>query len=144
MKTTNKVLIGSVIGVAAIGAIATSTLAYRGDYNQKGPNYSPERHEIMEQAFENNDYNTWKEQMAGRGRVTEVINEENFEQFAEAHKLAEEGNYDEADQIRAELGLRTRNGETQGEGYGQGRGHGRGQGQGMGQGLRDGSCLTQE
>ncbi len=36
-----------------------STEAYRGDPNVKGPNYSQERHEAMEKAFEKKDYEAW-------------------------------------------------------------------------------------
>lgn len=83
----------------------TGALAYQGDPGVSGPNCTPERHEAMEQAFENNDYNAWKELMNGKGRVTQVITEENFAQFAQAHQLAEEGNLEEANAIRQELGL---------------------------------------
>ena len=99
--------------------------AYQGDPSVQGPNCTAERHEAMEQAFENNDYNAWKELMSGKGRVTQVVTEENFARFAEAHELAEEGNLDEAKQIRRELGLGL--GNRNGDGSGQGN-----KGQGMG------------
>ena len=76
----------------------------------------------MTQAFENNDYNAWKEQMQGKGRVTQVVNEGNFTRFAEAHELALEGKTDEADQIRQELGLGLGNGSGQGQEKGSGTG----------------------
>ncbi len=133
MKNSKIFLVGTAAFAAVILAGAYSAAqAYRGDYAQKGPGYSEERHQIMEQAFEDNDYNAWKEQMNNRGRVKDVINEENFSRFAEARRLAKEGKYDEADQIRKELGLRTRNGEKVGAGYGKGRGNGEGRGQGYG------------
>jgi len=100
--------------------------AYQGDPSVQGPNCTTERHEAMTQAFENNDYNAWKEQMQGKGRVTQVVNEGNFARFAEAHKLALEGKTDEAMQIRQELGLGL--GNRNGDGSGQGN-----KGQGMGQ-----------
>ena len=125
-------LAGTAAFVAVILAGAYSAAqAYRGDHTQKGPDYSEERHQIMEQAFEGNDYNAWKEQMNNRGRVKDVISEENFSRFAEARRLAKEGKYDEADQIRKELGLRIRNGEKVGAGYGK-RGNSEGRGQGYG------------
>jgi len=99
--------------------------AYRGDPNVQGPNYSAERHEAMTQAFENNDYEAWKAQMQDRGRVTQVVNESNFERFAQAHKLAQEGKLDEAKQIRQELGLGLQNGSGYGSGQGNGQGYGR-------------------
>lgn len=99
--------------------------AYQGDPSVKGPNYSEEKHEAMTNAFENVNYNEWKNQMQGKGRVTEVVNEENFARFAEAHKLAQEGNLEEAKQIRQELGLGLHNGSGYGSGQGNGQGYGR-------------------
>jgi hypothetical protein len=96
---------------------AGATYAYQGDYTQKGPNSTPERHEAMMAAFENTDYEAWSNLMNGKGRVRDVITEENFAQFTEAHNLAQEGKYEEADVIREELGLRTRNGNKMGAHY---------------------------
>lgn len=120
----NKAILG--VSVLALGAgvlftSVPSTLAYRGDPNVQGSNYSPERHEAMVKAFENKDYNAWKSLVQGKGRVTQVINEGNFARFAEMHQLRLEGKTDEANQIRTELGLGLRNGT----GYGQGQGYGR-------------------
>jgi len=97
------------------------TQAYKGDPNVQGPNYTQERHDAMIKAFENKDYNAWKAQMTGRGRVTQVINAENFARFSEAHKLALEGKTEEANQIREELGLGLHNGSGMGQGMGYGR-----------------------
>lgn len=110
-----------VIGGATL--VPSAVEAYRGDPSVLGPNHTEERHEAMTTAFESQDYQSWKEQMQGRGRVTEVITEENFARFAEAHRLALEGKTDEANQIRAELGLGQgqRNGDGQGRGYGKNR-----------------------
>lgn len=96
-------------------------LAYRGDPNVKGPNYTEERHASMEKAFETKDYNTWKTLMAGRGRATRIVNAQNFARFAEAHELAEQGKITEANKIRAELGLGLQNGSGMGQGMGYGR-----------------------
>jgi hypothetical protein len=120
----NKKLLAVSALVLGAGVLLTTTsgvLAYRGDPNVQGPNYSPERHEAMTQAFENNDYNAWKELMQGKGRVTQVVNESNFARFAEAHKLALGGKTEEAKSIRTELGLGLRNGSGQGQGMGYGR-----------------------
>jgi len=97
-------------GVSVLGAGVAK--AYRGDYNQRGPAYNEERHQEMEKAFENNDYESWKNLMDGRGRASQVVNAENFSKFSQAHKLAQEGKYEEADAIRQELGLRTRAGQA--------------------------------
>ena len=123
--TKNNKLIISAFSILTISAIAFTTIssanAYQGDYTKTGPYHTEEREIEMNNAFNNNDYNAWKTLMNGRGRVSEIINEENFSKFAEAHKLANEGKYEEADKIREELGLRTRNslGQENGHRYGQ-------------------------
>ncbi|MBT4277656.1 hypothetical protein HOD96_02840, partial [Candidatus Falkowbacteria bacterium] len=83
MKQESKLRIGAaaLVALVATTGIAVSTFAYQGDPNVKGPDYTPERHEAMTQAFENVDYNAWKEargETKGKGRMMEVINEENF------------------------------------------------------------------
>lgn len=102
------------ITLAAISAFPGIASAYRGDPLVKGPNYSIERHEAMLKAFENKDYTAWANLMQGRGRVTQVVNKDNFAKFAEAHKLALQGKTTEAQKIRQELGLGLHNGSGQG------------------------------
>lgn len=106
------------LGVAGVSATA---LAYRGDATVKGPNYTEERHEAMEKAFENKDYNAWKNLMQGKGNVTRVVTEENFAKFAEVHELMEEGKTAEAQKLRQELGLGLHSGA--GKGMGEVTGH---------------------
>lgn len=109
------------IGASAllIGAsllFPAAAAAYQGNPAIKGPNYTAERHEAMEKAFEAKDFAAWKTLMNGRGRVSQVINEGNFAKFAEAHELAEQGKTAEAIQIRQELGLGMHNGSGSGNG----------------------------
>lgn len=125
MKKSKKLFLG--LGMLALtlgisGAIASTTSAYRGDPSVKGPNYSVERHTAMEKAFEANDYLAWKNLMQDRGRVAQVINKDNFAQFAEAHELAEKGDLEGAQKIRQELGLGLKDGSMQGMRNGFGRG----------------------
>jgi len=110
MKKTALVLGALVLGLGSIGLLASTTSAYQGDPNIKGPNYSVERHEAMIKAFDNKDYTAWKNLMQGKGRVTQVINQDNFGKFAEAHQLSLQGKTAEAQKIRQELGLGLRNG----------------------------------
>jgi hypothetical protein len=124
----NKKILG-LVGVAtlALGAlviIPNITQAYRGDATVKGPNYTVERHDAMEKAFDNKDFTAWQKLMTGRGRVTQVINKDNFAKFAEIHKLSEEGKTVEDQKLRAELGLGLHNGQGKGQGQGMGRGMG--------------------
>lgn len=120
----NKVILTAfalALGTGTLFATTSNVFAYRGDPNIQGPNYSQERHEQMEQAFEKNDYNAWKALVQTRGRVTQVINEQNFNRFAEMHELREEGKIEEANQIRQELGLGLQDGSGAGQRMGGGR-----------------------
>lgn len=121
MRNKNVALVGLALAVVAVAGSYSMASAYRGDYTQKGPNYSPERHAIMEKAFQTNDYNLWKSQMNNGMGATRVINENNFAKFAEARRLALAGDYAQANKIRAELGLGNGRG---GNGYGAGNGTG--------------------
>lgn len=96
--------------LGSVGLLASTANAFQGDPNVKGPNYTPERHEDMTKAFSSNDYNSWKNLMSGRGRVSQVVNQENFSKFAEAHKLALAGDLEGAKKIRQEIGLGLQNG----------------------------------
>ena len=125
----NKKMLGLIrIATLAFGALVmlpSVTQAYRGDMAVKGPNYTAEGHEAMEKAFDNNDFASWQKLMAGRGRVTQLVNKDNFAKFAEIHKLTEEGKIAEAKILRTELGLGLHNGQGKGLGQGTGRGMGR-------------------
>lgn len=118
-----KLLAASVLtlGAGILFATTSGVSAYRGDPNVQGPNYTIERHEAMTKAFENKDYNAWKEQMQGRGRVTQMVNENNFAKFTEMRQLMLNGKTAEANAIRNELGLGLQNGSGQGQGMGYGR-----------------------
>ena len=100
---------------------AGATYAYQGDPNIQGPNYSPERHEAMTEAFQNKDYETWKNLMEGKGRVKDIITEENFDKFVEMHNLRLAGDIDGSNAIREELGLNKKKGKGAGQGIGGGR-----------------------
>jgi hypothetical protein len=133
MNKTKKILLGLgtlalVLGIS--GAFISSADAFKGDPSVKGPNYSVERHAAMEKAFETNDYTAWKSLMQNNGRVTKVVNKDNFAKFAEAHKLAENGDLSGAQKIRQELGLGLKNGS------------GQGMKNGLGKGLGGGNCMN--
>jgi hypothetical protein len=117
----NKSIIALGIATVVLGSVLAfpkAAEAYRGDATVKGPNYTEERHTAMEKAFETKDYATWKNLMEGKGRVTQVVTQDHFAKFAEAHELFEAGKTQEAVAIRAELGLGLRNGSGQGAGMG--------------------------
>jgi hypothetical protein len=131
-----KIVLGSLTAAVISLGVVGSAFAYQGDSNVQGPNYSPERHTAMTAAFETGNYNSWKELMSGKGRVTQIINETNFTKFAEAHKLAVNGDVAGASTIRAELGL--------GQGSkGKGMKTGNGQGQSKGRGMNNSGARGQ-
>jgi len=106
MKGKTIGIFAAVLAAAMISVVAVS--AYQGDYTKVGPNYDEERHELMQEAFETNDYSTWYELMTEDGRnpkVVDVVTEENFARFAEARIAAMNGDVETAKEIRAELGL---------------------------------------
>ena len=119
---TKIILLGLTVFILG-GSIISPKIAeaYQGDPSVKGPNYSIERHTAMEKVFDHKDYNTWKNLMQGKGRVTQVVNAQNFTKFAQAHELAEQGKIAEANKIKAELGLGLHNGTGMGKGMGFGR-----------------------
>jgi len=125
MKTTSIMVLaalvaaGLLLSAGVVGATDVPSPGY-------GPYHSDERHELMEKAFEENDYEAWKALMTENGRrprVVDVVNEETFGRFSEVHEAMESGDLDRAATIRAELGL--------GQGHGRG-GPGRGYGRGVG------------
>lgn len=129
MKTSKKFLSGTlVLAILAIIPVS-SAFAYQGDPTVEGPDYSSERHVIMEEAFETNDYATWAGQMTDKGRITQMITAENFSLFAEAHALAKSGDLDGSKALRAELGLGLNDGEGKKNGDKSGSGNGQGQSQ---------------
>ncbi len=104
----------TILTAGVLGMSLQVASAYQGDPSVTGPNYSADRHEAMEQAFADGDYEAWRELMNGRGRVLEMVTADNFNEFARAHELAEAGNIEGALEIRQELGL----GQGQRSGYG--------------------------
>jgi len=119
------------LALMVVGLIAATGLvsAYSGDYSIEGPNCNGERHEAMENAFESNDHNAWRELMTKDGRhprVVDVVTESNFETFVRAHEAGKNGNYETAAALRAELGL------NNGQGLRDGAGHSISQGKGQG------------
>lgn len=103
-----------IIGLFAIITLAlvgiTGVIAYRGDFSVKGPNYNEEIHEQLETAIENRDYNTWiaireDNNLPIKGKIFQVINEDNFDMFVRLHEANQNGDTETANTIRTELGL---------------------------------------
>ena len=146
MKNTT---VFGLLALMVVGLVAATGLvsAYRGDYSIEGPNCNGERHEAMENAFELNDYDAWKELMTEDGRhprVVDVVTSSNFAIFVKAHEAGENGDEETAAILRAELGLNNGNGLRDGSGHNISQGKGQGmqhnndgilKNQGLGQGM---------
>lgn len=118
----NKYILASLTGIAVL-AIATPALAYKGNPDVQGPNYTPERHEAMEQVFASGDYQGWHKLMENKAwRLKEVItNEVKFQEFAKAHEAGE----DALTQFRVDNGLNGNMGSGSQRGMRDGSGYGR-------------------
>jgi hypothetical protein len=129
MKTKKTAIL---IGLFVVGVLFATTIAtaYKGDYTTTGPEYTEERHDAMQTAFAELDYDTWAELMTSNGRtprVVEVVNKENFEIFVAAHNAGVAGDTQTAQQLRESLGLRNGAGLQDGDGFKQGQHQGQGQ-----------------
>jgi len=123
IKMKKKTLMSfGIFGVMAILGMSM-VFAYQGDSSVQGPNYSEERHESMQNAFEGLDYDAWVTLMTEDGRhpkIVDVITEENFDDFVEARN---DGTLKE---FKGSLGLglgqmKHGNGEALGKGQGKGQ-----------------------
>lgn len=117
----NKLTVGAaaLVAIIATAGIAASTFAYQGDPSVQGPNLDTATHEAMTAAFENGDYEAWKENKPNeaRGRMMDVVKDDaTFAKFAAIREARLAGDTETADALRAELGL----GQGNGEGHGQG------------------------
>ena len=113
------------LSVLALGIVAllgiSLVAAYQGDYSVKGPSYSSDRHEAMEEIFDNFDYDAWVTLMTEDGRhprVVDIVTEDTFVTFVEAHDALEDGDFDRAAELRSELGLNNGIGLRDGNGFG--------------------------
>ncbi|HLD28003.1 MAG TPA: hypothetical protein VJB67_00100 [Patescibacteria group bacterium] len=96
-------------GVASVGA-------FGGNSGDPKSQIDPQRHQAIITATENGDYQAWSEAVGDRGHITEVITQDNFDQFVRMHQLIKDGDYEGANQIRAELGLQSRGPKVMGFG----------------------------
>ncbi len=131
-KVSAKTTIFGLLAFLVVGLVFSTSLvnAYRGDYSVNGPNYTEERHEAMENAFDIGDYNAWVALMTENERnprVVDVVTESNFHIFVQAHEAGQNGDYETAAALRAELGLNNGNGPRDGTGFGRGMNQGQGQ-----------------
>jgi hypothetical protein len=106
MKKNRFYLLAGVLGLFVTTlAVSSFASAYQGGPNVQGPGYDPVKHEAMVEAIDGGDYQAWVELHQGRGRISEVITEDNFDQFTAMHGMMVDGDYEGANAIRDELGL---------------------------------------
>lgn len=121
IKMENKKML-SVFALGIIALLGVSFVAaYHGDYSVKGPDYSEERQDAMQDAFDNLDYDAWVALMTESGRnprILTIVNEDNFATFVEAHEAGEAGDSARASELRDELGLNNGVGLRNGDGFG--------------------------
>lgn len=106
--TTNK----SRFLTALAGVIITTAVVAAGTNAFSGNNWKGEReakcgasdHDAVAAAIENNDYDAYVS-ASGDCPMAEKITEENFAKLVEAHQLAAEGKFEEAQAIKEELGM---------------------------------------
>lgn len=121
-----KIIVGSMLGLVAMsGAFLVGTLkasADTGTRSQQHVGVSQEKRAGRAQervairtAMESGDYSAWKDAMGNRPNASQITEAE-FVKLQEAHKLAQEGKFDEAQKIRESLGM-----NFQHKGQGQGR-----------------------
>lgn len=131
-----------IMALFLIGMIATGGLVSAYGFKDT-PVFDEERHEAMETAFDNLDYDAWVNLMDGKGRVTEIINENNFATFAQIHEARENDDMKTVDALRAELGLGQKDGKGRRDGMHKGS-RPQASKQGRMQGPRDGSGMRHE
>ena len=120
MKKKTIGILFALMFVAAISMVV-DVAAYRGDYEARSPHQTAERCAEMDGL----DFDGWKELMTQDGRsprvVQEIDTEERYELFVAAREAARNGNFEEAADLRAELGLH--DGHSPKGGVGFRRGH---------------------
>ena len=96
---------------AALGLVITtaavSITTYAAPFSHL---YKAEKFSAVNEALTNNDYAAWVGAVGNHGRFGENITEENFDQFAEMHRLMQAGDVEGAGAIAEQLGLPTQPG----------------------------------
>ena len=114
---------GIAFALIAVFAITLSFMvtAYKGNYDEKGPECTEDRHELIMNAFNELDYDAWKAIMTEKGNTPgalRLVTEENFHLFVKAHEAGKAGNYALANKLRTELGFNNGEGPKNGDGFG--------------------------
>ncbi len=94
-------------GTIGMGIIANAHPSNSNEQNRRWSSSSQvfKLHNQIEDAINNNDYKSWKNAIEDRIRPVDVVTEKNFPQFVKMHNLMKQGQYEEAQKIRDELGI---------------------------------------
>lgn len=104
MKTKYLITTGiSVLTVVLVGAGVASAAQY-GKARENNPNFPPDNHEEVMRAIEDNDYDAWAELMVDKP-FAEDVTQDNFDTLVQIHTLMQEGNIEEANELRKEMGI---------------------------------------
>jgi len=103
-QTFDKRLLGFTAVALILGAGLAVAASVSADEVEKGA-CGPEHREAIVAAMDDGDYEAWAELMDGRGRISEVITEDNFETFVALHEARKDGDQETVEELREELGL---------------------------------------
>lgn len=132
MKQNKFYLLAGTLGlILTTLSVSTIASAYQGKVQVPGRGINQEQFQAMqanresvEAAITSRDYQAWKNIIDSRPRITDYITADNFDKFAQMHELMQNGQFEEAQKIKAELGLPDNLGAMGGFGPGHGMGRG--------------------
>ena len=87
----NKKIGFGILALFVVGIIVSTGIAsaYRGDYSVEGPNFNDERHEAMEAAFEDGNYDAWYTLMTEDGRHPRVVDVTRYRTITECSRCGQ-------------------------------------------------------
>lgn len=100
----NRTILAAALVLLLFGGVAFALPGHWHPMQHPIPAHSEEWRENVSQAIEDGDYDEWKNLMEegnGNPHVLEVVNEDNFDEFAELHEYMEK-----AREIAKEIGLK--------------------------------------
>lgn len=95
------------IGIAVAGLVVTTAVVAGVTYahnNLGGDKAFNQKNQEIIGLIESNDYDAWKEMMQNKGIDEGLVTRENFAKMKESHNLMQAGKYEEAKEIKKEMG----------------------------------------
>ena len=75
-------------------------------FHKKGHYFNPKKHKAVMAALDVGDYSAWVAAVGEDSPIAQKINEGNFSQLMEVHKLKQAGDYEAAKEVWQELGIK--------------------------------------